>query len=486
MHGGMVQIFVRSYQDSNGDGIGDLRGLISRLDYLHDLGVSGLWLMPVCSSQDHDHGYAVTDYRGIEAAYGKLADLDALLVAAHARGMGVILDYLINHSASQHPAFAHAARDPASPYRDWYVFEPERPSGWQIYGANPWHPSATGWYFGAFSSRMPDFNLRNPAVLAWHHDNLRFWLNRGVDGFRLDAVGHLVENGADAWNNQPENSAILKGFQDVLAAYPSRYMVCEGPDDPLRYADTEAGGSAFAFGHNAQLIAAAQGSTQALAEVARFYATAPARMALMLSNHDAFAGQRLADQVHGCEVTQKLASALYLLAPGIPFVYYGEEIGLRGAERPGDAGLRTPMAWAGGPGGGFTLGKPYRALGANAHTHHVAAQESDPGSLLNHYRALLRLRKARPSLARGAFACSSVQGGVLAFVRTHGAEQTLVVINIGPATAVVLGGLGGPSWTPLLGAASTVQPKPNDQASVWAPARSFCVFGRAEASKRAF
>ncbi|CAG0966331.1 partial alpha-amylase, partial [Gammaproteobacteria bacterium] len=160
--GVFMEIYVRGYKDSDGDGIGDLKGLTQSLDYLKDLGVSGIWLMPVNTSQDHDHGYAVTDYRGIETQYGSLADFDELLAQAHARGIGVIIDYVMNHSAAQHPAFVNARAATDNPYRDWYVWQASRPSGWSIYGNDPWHPGGTGYYFAGFWDQMPDFNLLNP------------------------------------------------------------------------------------------------------------------------------------------------------------------------------------------------------------------------------------------------------------------------------------------------------------------------------------
>lgn len=165
-NGAFMQIFVRSYQDSDGDGIGDLRGLIQRLDYLKDLGVAGLWLLPVTQSQDHDHGYAVADYRQIEPRYGSLADFDELLRQAHARGIGVIIDHVINHSAAEHPLFVNARSGASNAYRDWYVWQGLKPSGWQIYGADPWRGSSGNYYFAPFWDQMPDLNLQNPLVVA--------------------------------------------------------------------------------------------------------------------------------------------------------------------------------------------------------------------------------------------------------------------------------------------------------------------------------
>jgi len=187
---------------------------------------------------------------------------------------------------------------------------------------------------------MPDFNLLNPAVVTWHQDNLRFWMNRGVDGFRVDAVGNLVENGASAWENQPQNYNLLRDARQMMNGYAQRFLVCEGPSDPSGY--TAACGSAFAFNNTANLIAAAKGDTNAVQRVAAYHQGAASGISTMLSNHDSFAGQRLYDQVNGNLAQYKLAAATYLLQPGTPFIYYGEEIGQAGASAlSGDAKLRT-------------------------------------------------------------------------------------------------------------------------------------------------
>jgi glycosidase len=437
--GVMMEIFVRAYQDSDGDGIGDLRGLIDRLDYLQALGVTGLWLMPITASQDGDHGYAVTDYRAVEPAYGDLEDLDALLAAAHARGIGVILDYVMNHSAARHPAFGAAMNDAASPFRAWYVWSDDKPGGWSIYGNDPWHPSvgrARGFYFGGFWDQMPDWNLQNPDVVRWHHDNLRFWLNRGVDGFRFDAVGNLVEHGPGAWENQPENYALLGETRQVIEQYAQRFLVCEGPADPVGYAAPSVCGAAFAFGRQGDFVGAARGQEPLVAAVARSLRSSPPGLVSFVSNHDSFAGQRLFDQVGGDLAQYRLAAASYLLQPGPAFLYYGEEIGMAGAAgEGGDPKLRTPMSWTGGAGAGFTSGRPFRALSANAASFNVAAQENDPGSLLSFYRALLGLRRQVPALSYGENEDVFQSGLVLTFRRRLGAAQAVVAFNYGTSAA---------------------------------------------------
>ncbi|MBB3194259.1 alpha-amylase family glycosyl hydrolase [Roseateles terrae] len=444
-HGAFMEIFVRGYQDSDGDGIGDLRGLIRRLDYLQALGVKGLWLMPIQASADHDHGYATVDYRRIEPQYGTLEDFDTLIREAHRRGIGVVMDYILNHSARQHPLFTAAQSKPDSPWRDWFVWS-DAPlkdlQAWTIFDQTPWHlpegARTRSRYFATFGQDMPDFNMRNPAVVRYHEDSLRFWLNRGLDGYRLDAVPHLIENNARDWNDQPESRVLTGAFTRLIKSYPRRHVVCEATAEPTVYAQPEICGSAFAFGLERAIITAAKGdheaSEAAVAKVASWFTQAPLSMATMLSNHDIFAGQRAWDQFGGDERRYRLAAATYLLLPGTPFIYYGEEIGQAGlTELPGDQPLRAPMSWTAE--GGFTRGQPFRPLSPNRASHNAQAQEADPASLLHFYRAMLALRNGQPSLARGSYEAPVAQGQVLAFQREWQGERTLVAINYGETAA---------------------------------------------------
>lgn len=458
-HGAFMEIFVRAYQDSDGDGIGDLRGLVSRLDYLKDLGIKGLWLMPIQANADGDHGYATSEYRSVAPEYGKLADFDELIAQAHARGIGVVMDYVINHSAAQHPLFVEALKSKDNPYRDWFVWSERAPTGWDIWGANPWyhaasqpwlfkgHPknlpaapaSARDFYFGTFGPHMPDFNLRNPKVLAYHQDSLRFWLNRGLDGYRLDAVPHMIETDAVHWNDQPESRALTKQLQDLIKQYPRRFVVCEATAEPAAYGDPAVCGGAFAFGYTQHFVGAARGERESVKQLAEFYVQASPTMATFISNHDIFAGQRLWDQVGGDLARYRVAAAGYLLQPGTPFIYFGEEIGQASVmQLEGDLPLRSPMSWTAEPGkAGFTTGTPFRPLAPNAATFNAAAQQSDPASLHAFYRAMLALRNSRPSIAQGSFEAGFADGLVLGFQRRHGTERSLVVINYGTQAATV-------------------------------------------------
>lgn len=436
-HGAFMEVFVRGYADSDGDGIGDLKGLTARLDYLQDLGVKGLWLMPVTASGDHDHGYATTDHRAIEPAYGTLADFDELLRQAARRGIGVVMDYVINHASAEHPSFQAARASRTSTWAPWFVWADTAPQGWSIWDRNPWYDNGDGrHYFAAFGRDMPDFDLRNPVVWRYHEETLRFWLDRGLMGYRLDAVPHLVENGPKDWNDQPESRRLTKRLQDLIKAYPHRYVVCEATAEPQAWGDPAVCGGAFAFGYVHHFVEAAKGSAESVRQLATYYRSASPTMATFVSNHDLFAGRRLWDQVGGDEVAYRLAAAGYLLQPGTPFIYYGEEFGQAGVPGlPGDGPIRAPMSWTAD--GGFSTGVPYRPLSPNRFTHHAAAKNG----IHAFYRAMLALRNARPSIARGSFEHSFADGLVLGFQRRLGDEATLVLVNYGDARRIEIPGL---------------------------------------------
>jgi glycosidase len=456
-HGAFMEIFVRAWRDSDGDGIGDLRGLTQSLDYLKDLGVRGIWLMPVTRNADGDHGYATTDYRAIAPEYGTLADFDELLRQAHRRGIGVIMDYVVNHSAAQHPMFVESLKGQGNPFRDWYVWSATAPQGWDIWGKNPWYhaasqpwlfkgpwkdlpappPDAQDFYFGTFGPHMPDFNLRKPEVLAYHLSSLRFWLNRGLDGFRLDAVPHMIENSARDWNDQTESRVLTRQLQDLIKSYRHRTVVCEATAEPQAYGDPAVCGGAFAFGYVQHIVKAARGEATSVQQVAAYYRGASPTMATFVSNHDIFAGQRLWDQVGGDLAQYRLAAATYLLQPGTPYIYYGEEVGQAGVPGlPGDLPIRSPMSWtADAATGGFTTGVPFRPVAPNVATNNAQAQRADPGSIFNFYKAMLKLRNTRPSIARGSYEHSFAQGLVVGWQRATEAERTLVLINYGKEEA---------------------------------------------------
>jgi alpha-amylase len=430
-YGGMMEIFVRSYKDTNGDGIGDLKGVTQSLDYLKSLGVKGIWLMPIHPSQDKDHGYAVSDFRAINPEYGTLNDFDELIAQAHKRGIGVIMDYVINHSAADNPIFLDSASSPNSRFRDWFVWEAKAPEGWDIFGNPPWNTLPSGAYLAQFSPNMPDFNFRNPQVMAYHENSIRFWLNRGLDGIRLDAVAHMVENGKDAWYDQAENVPLIARLRKVVEQYDNRYLVCESTASEQRYVD--ACGSVFSLKMNETFIKAAKGEAAAVSKIAEHFKTAPASMAILLGNHDAFAGVRVWDQLNGNQQQYRLAAATYLLHPGVPFVYYGEEIGMALVpDLKGDPALRGPMIWNHDPvNAGFSSVAPYRRLATNAATNAVSTQANKKNSLWNYYRQLLKVRQQHPSLLQGNYQAAKVDGAALQFQRRLGKDHTFVAINFG-------------------------------------------------------
>lgn len=440
-HGAFMEVFVRAYRDSNGDGIGDLKGLTQSLDYLQQLGIRGLWLMPITRSEDHDHGYAVVDFRRVEAAYGNLADVDELVRQAHARGIGVITDYVINHASAAHPLFQEARKSPRNPWRDWFVWQDPAPTGWDVWGHNPWYPTEHGSFYATFGAHMPDFNLRNPEVERYHFDSLRVWLGHGLDGFRFDAVPHLIENSAKDWNDQPESYALMGRVNKLVHSDPRRHIVCEATAHPEAWAAPEACGSAFAFGLEQHIAKAAKGEPASIKAVAEWFTHAPLSMATMVSNHDIFAGRRLWNQVDGDLALYKLAAATYLLLPGTPFIYYGEEVGMAGgAGLQGDPELRTPMSWtADAKTAGFTTGTPFRALSANVATQNAAAEAQRPDSILAFYKAMLKLRNTLPSIAQGRYEQPVVQGQLMSYQRKLADEHTVVVLNYAttPAEATV-------------------------------------------------
>jgi glycosidase len=480
-HANFVEVYVRGFQDSDGDGIGDLRGLMSRLDYLRDQGYTGLWLMPITRSADHDHGYAVEDYRAVEPDYGTMADFDQLLAAAHARGMAVIIDYVMNHSASSNPLFLDASTGNGNAKRDWYVWNSTHPAGWSTFAGDPWRNNGDGWYYGIFSALMPDFNLRNPQVVAFHENNLRFWLNRGVDGFRFDAVGVLFEDGPTVWQDAPENHPLLAEVAAIVASYGKRYMVCEAPSNPSLYAGAGSCGRAFAFQAIAPLYASVQGASVDAALVSFLQQPGADAVPLILGNHDSFASDRVWNRLGGNLEQYRLLAASYLLAAATPFSYYGEDIGMAdGAGLSGDAALRTPMSWsADSTSAGFSTAAPFRALSANSVTNNVAGELLDSNSLLYSYRNLLNLRSAYPTIGAGILSVQSAGGeATLRLTRESATDCVAIAINYAASLqlANIHSGCAGAAFNAILGASGVVSADPGGQLILPVESRSAVVY----------
>jgi glycosidase len=432
------EVFVRSFQDSDGDGKGDLSGLIDRLDYLndgdpstaHDLGITALWLMPIMESPSY-HGYDVVDYYRIEEDYGSNADFQRLMEEAHARGIRVIVDLVLNHTSSRHPWFL-SSMAPESARRDWYVWTETPPLGLGPWGQTVWHRLGSASYFGLFWSGMPDLNYRTPAVTAQMLDIVRYWLvDMGADGFRLDAVRHLIETESQ-FSNTAATHFWLKGlFAAAKGWKPDALLVGEIWDDPqaiVPYLDSELD-VAFEFSlAEAILQSAMSGNSRSLrSAIDRVLATYPAgRFATFLSNHDQ---ERVMTRLRADADKAKLAAFILFTLPGTPFVYYGEEIGMTGAKP--DERIRTPMQWEFARGCGFTSAIAWQPFAMDAALRSVAGETADSNSLLSHYRSLIALRAAEPALSVGATeTLAASHPGLLAYTRSHAGTTLLVVHNL--------------------------------------------------------
>ncbi|MDW8171632.1 MAG: alpha-amylase family glycosyl hydrolase [Anaerolineae bacterium] len=431
-------LFVRSFYDSDGDGVGDLRGVIEKLDYLESLGIGGLWLMPVNSAASY-HGYDALDYYAVEPDYGTKDDFNALIEAAHARGLRVIVDLVLNHTSSQHPWFLASARGDEA-YADWYVWADQNPNYAGPWGQVAWHRKGSRFYYGAFWSGMPDLNYANPAVTATMYDVARYWLEEmRVDGFRLDAIKYVVEsetNGVRLLKNAPANRQWLTAFNDhVKSINPNAFVIGEVWDATIaaeRYVREDSVDMVFEFDLAQEFLNAARtGRAEPLIRMLRnvLRAYPDDRFAPFLTNHDL---PRVMSQVGGDESIAKLAASLLLTSPGAPFIYYGEEIGMSGSKP--DPRIRTPFQWDETPTtAGFTRARrPYEPLASEFSARYtVASQAADPQSLLNHYRALIALRNRSEALRRGAtIQLSSTDRSVYAILRRSQDETLLVLINL--------------------------------------------------------
>lgn len=455
------EIFVRSFQDGDGDGVGDFRGLTERLDYINDgdssttddLGATCVWLMPIMPSPSY-HGYDVTNYYDINRDYGTLEDFRVFLDAAHERGIHVLVDLVLNHISSEHPYFRDALLDRDSPYRDWFVWSNSpRPSpGWE---APVWHRvqrddgGQEEWYYGLFWGGMPDYNLDNPEVKAEIERIVRFWMHDvGVDGFRLDAIGHLFEGPGGQWKNAPQNFPWLREFRAMLdRVAPEAFTIGEVYDNHagVRVYYPDMLHTFFAFEVADSLIGAVRNGNAAGVAAAVMEAQRDIpdhRWGVFIRNHDQ---TRTLTDMDGDVARVKLAAALQLTLPGLPFVYYGEELGMTGNKRHGDIRLRTPMPWSREPGVGFTDHIPWEPLADDSLTANVEAQDDEPNSMLNHYRRLIQLRTSNEALATGEFVpLETDDPHALAYLRrSPGGNAVLVVANLSEQTLASVRVSGG-------------------------------------------
>jgi alpha-glucosidase len=507
--GVVYQVYPRSFADSDGDGIGDLPGIVAHIDYLETLGVDAVWLSPIYPSPGLDLGYDVSDHAAIDPLFGTMADFDRLVAAAHERRIAVVLDLVLNHTSHLHPWFVDSRSGRDSTHADWYLWRdpagrrrgrPVPPNNWVSYfggSAWTWDPGRGQFYLHTFLPEQPDLNWREPAVRAAQLAMIQGWLDRGVDGFRLDVFNTFFKRADLAsnpprrpaptglarlrgWNrqvhvndkDQPDLVDFLAELRAVVDAVPGRMTVGELFDGtPAMAAGYWAPGHlAFDFAlvgrpWRAEAIAAAIDETEA--------AFGPERWpAIVLSNHDQ---PRHADRFaedSDREATARAAAVLLLTLRGTPFLYYGEEIALGNVKIPRKEIVdpparrywplplwwnrdqcRSPMPWTGDPNGGFTTGRPWLRLAPDHVTRNVAAQSADPASVLNAYRRLLALRRTLPPLQAGSFRwVVRAREDVLAYRRDADGQAVLVAINLGaeavsvaladPATAAL-------SWEPI-------------------------------------
>jgi len=437
------ELFVRSFRDSDGDGIGDFSGITEKLDYLQDLGIKGIWLMPIFPSPSY-HGYHVTDYYDVEPDYGTMDDFKNLLEEAHRRDIKIIIDFVLNHTSTQHSWF-QSALTPGSPYKDWYIWSETDPGTRGPWNQQVWYRAPNGQYFYTVfnDAKIADLNYNNPAVREEAKKITSFWLvDVGVDGFRLDGVRYWVEDTrlADA----DANHAFLEEWGNYFRGIdPQAFSVGEAWTDNAnvkKYTNTNTElDSAFNFDMSNAMITLNQGNTTSF----RFVLQNTIRdfpkqeNDNFLTNHDM---PRIMS-ILGVDKEQKarLAAGILLTLPGIPFIYYGEEIGMSGTKP--DELIRTPMQWNDQPGAGFTSGKSWTTINSDFNTVNVASETGDSTSLLEHYRRLIQLRNEHSALRVGTTSVAeSNSSKILSYLRVSDDESLLVVINIDnePVTNYVL------------------------------------------------
>lgn len=403
------EIFVRSFNDSDGDGIGDIQGIIDKLDYLNDgnpntttdLGITGIWLMPIFPSPSY-HGYDVTDYRAINPEYGTLEDFKRLLNAAHSRGIKVIIDFVGNHTSEQHPWFTASAAGESK--RNWYLWQETNPNYNGPWGQTVWHQRNNAYYYGLFWGGMPDLNFTTDEVTNEIKDITRFWAQDiGVDGFRIDAVKHWIEEGSNQENTESTlnwwreyyafQKSLSPSFMTVGEAWTSTQNILPYSDSRLDYC--------FEFDLANDILNAIKNETsqslkQKVNQVTSNYAFA--QYGTFLTNHDQ---NRVFSQLGGSLPKAKLAASILLSLPGVPYLYYGEEIAMRG-EKP-DENIRLPMLWDSTANAGFTTGTPWISTTTNFSEFNVALMQKDSNSIWNHYRELIKRRKENPVFTAGRY-----------------------------------------------------------------------------------
>ena len=427
------EVFVRSFYDQNGDGKGDLKGLTAKLDYLNDgdstthtdLGVTALWLMPIMQSPSY-HGYDVTDYRTVESDYGTNADFQTFIQEAHKRGIKVIIDLVMNHTSDQNPWFVQSAASTSSSYRNWYRWSSTNPGG-------SWNSKNGAYYYAVFGSGMPDLNYAEANVKAEMFDIARYWLqDMHADGFRLDAVKYIFETATQTEDVQ----ATFQFWKDFRASYksvnPNAFAVGEAwtsTDIIKKYVENNGLDYCFEFNLASALVNAANsGNATALqTAVENSMASFPyLQFGTFLTNHDQ---ERVMTTLGNNVSKAKLAAQLLLSFPGIPFIYYGEEIGTLGPKP--DENIRTPLQWNSTANAGFSTGIPWRAPQTDFTTKNIAAQQRDTTSLWTTYNKMIQLRASEPALRRGNYlTIPSNAASAFVFMRQCANETIFVASNL--------------------------------------------------------
>jgi alpha-glucosidase len=484
-HAVFYEVYPRSFADSNNDGVGDLNGITSKLDYLQHLGVHAIWITPCFPSPQVDFGYDVSDYENVDPMYGTLADFDRLVAEGKTRGIKIILDFVPNHTSDQHKWFLESKSSRSSPKRDWYIWRDGKgsnqpPNNWtSTFGGSAWkYDPATGqYYYHYFYAEQPDLNWRNPEVKKAMLDSMRFWYKRGVAGFRLDAVDTLYED-PDLKDNPPLPGNDKFGFPNTHEIYNKKLPEVHDVMREMRKVADE---------YDAVLIG--ETWTQSVVQLREYYGqrndelqmpmdlmmtefkqlSAPAFRehigavesaggwpVFVISNHDIMRSYtRWGDGEHNDDIA-KMMAAMYLTLRGTPIMYYGEEIGMenygplskddvrdpigrRGWPlEKGRDGERTPMQWSDAINAGFTQGTPWLPVAPSYPTHNVATETPDSRSILNFYRRIIELRRIEPALRDGQYVpVNQEDPNVFAFVRRFKGEAVLVALNMSGSAQIV-------------------------------------------------
>lgn len=472
----VYQIYPRSFMDSNGDGIGDLEGIIQKLDYVEWLGVTAIWISPIFPSPMADFGYDVSDYTGIHPMFGTMDDFDRLLAEIHRRGMKLILDFVPNHTSEEHPWFLESRSSRDNPKRDWYLWKDPAPDGgppnnWlSVFGGSGWEydEKTEQYYFHSFLKEQPDLNWRNPEVQQAMLSAMRFWLDKGVDGFRVDVMWHMVKDAQYRDNpmnphfrpednpyhqflpsfstDQPEVHDIVMMMRKLTDEYHERVLIGEiylPVGKLVAYYGTDGSGAHLPF--NFQLIVLPWDPAEINAAIVEYEAELPPDgwPNWVIGNHDK---NRIASRVGPGQA--RIAAMLLLTLRGTPTMYYGDQIGMHNVEIPPDRvqdpqelnvpgkGLgrdpaRTPMQWDDSENAGFTTGEPWLPIAHDYRTLNVKLQKDDPTSILSLYRRLIDLRQSQRALSAGRYVPLQDNPNVISYVREcSGHKRFLIVLNL--------------------------------------------------------